>query len=220
MLLSSQAFSGFLQELSESGVPAPNVQGSQQKPKHTQPQHQSTKKDVAPQNAALQMHAQQPRISMALIPETPVDFSAFQPSNAWMSALPNNDFQVFAVTELPEAPVLDLEVLSGKSKSSLSFSKPSKDIPQLPDSSRQGSLSTEEPETLQTDDSVDLDKEAFALYFASPISPLDQLSVPDDTPCDKDEEISEEDKLSKLKQMCSDLDEACRRLADFTPPQR
>jgi len=157
---------------------------------------------------------------MALIPETHIDYSTFQPSNAWMSALPTNDFQVFSVMELPETPVLDLGVLSGKSKSSSSPSKPSKDIPRLPDFVRPAPPATENSKAAQIDDSVELDQEAFALYFDSSASDLDQPSVSPDALSSKDEGDSEEDQLARLKELCSGLDEACRRLADYTPHRR
>lgn len=179
-----------------------------------QPQSQPQQKDVAAHDGAHQMHVQQPQIGMALIPETHMDFSTFQPSNAWMTALPTNDFQVYAVREMPEAPTLDLEVLSGKTKSSPAISQPSKDIPQLPESARQIVSEVETPNRVQVDDSVELDEAAFALYFdsASPASeaPLTPGSAVDEEPA------SEEDNLARLERMCSDLDAACSRLADFT----
>jgi hypothetical protein len=47
-----------------------------------------------------------------MIPETNVDLSLFD--NSWNTALPSNDFQVYAVTELPEPPVLDLAAVYEK----------------------------------------------------------------------------------------------------------
>jgi ribonuclease Z len=222
MLLSSQAFSGFLQELSQSGLPASSVQNISQQMKHapsqtqaqTQSQSQPQQKDVVAHDGAHQMHVQQPQIGMALIPETHMDFSTFQPSNAWMTALPTNDFQVYSVMEMPEAPTLDLEVLSGKNKSTPVISQPSKDIPQLSESACQIVSEAEKPERVQVDDSVELDEAAFALYFDSASSateaPLISASAVGEEPA------AEEDNLARLERMCSDLDAACDRLADFT----
>ncbi|KIW85013.1 hypothetical protein Z517_00401 [Fonsecaea pedrosoi CBS 271.37] len=214
MLLSSQAFSGFLQELSQSGLPAPNVQSNpqQQKPVTSKPQPQSqvVKKDIGSDEAAHSMHIQQPQVGMALIPDTPVDFSVLQPSNGWMSALPTNDFQVYAVTGLPEPPILDLESLSGKSKSSHDSSKGGKDIPRIPDLPTWGPTSTS-PETPKVDDSVSLDRENFALYFEPAVSNFE-----DALDCtEQDAELSDEEKAAHLQSLCHGLDESCDKLEQY-----
>ncbi|KAL6253229.1 hypothetical protein RBB50_000952 [Rhinocladiella similis] len=222
MLLSPQAFSGFLQELSQSGLPAPNTQIDAQKQKPGQSQSQSQpqpmQKDVATHSNTQQMHPQQPQIGMALIPETPLDFAAFQPSNAWMTALPTNDFQVFAVTELPQAPVLDVEALSSKSSSISSVLKPAKTIPKIPETPRTVEHEAEQPNPTQVDDSVVLDCEAFALYFdASVPACIEPSATIDLTAVSADDSVTDEENLDRLKRMCSVLDAACSRLADFTP---
>jgi len=218
MLLSSQAFSGFLQELSQSGLPASHLQAAtQQKPVKSQPQ--PAQKDVASHEAAHQMHMQQPQIGMALIPETHVDLSILPPSNGWMSGLSSNGFQVYAITELPEPPALDLEALSGKSKSSDSTPRTSKDMPQsiprLPESQEhvEGARNVQEP--AKTDESVLLDVEAFALYFDSCGQCSDDFPQPLE-PSPNAEARSDEESLARLKKLCSDLDAACDRLTDFT----
>lgn len=128
MLLSSQAFSGFLQELSQSGVPPQTQQRQTQQPAQERPQTQ--RKDVNPHDAARQMSSQQPQVGMALMPETNVDLSLF---GSWNSGVNTNDFQVFAVTELPEDPVLDLTKLSEKPAKSGIKSDSSKLLPSLPE---------------------------------------------------------------------------------------
>src|SRR5882672_1378664 len=106
MLLSSQAFSGFLSELSTSGLPAPTSATTQTS---NQPRPQPTRKDVNPHQAARQMHAQQPQIGMALLSESAVNFSVLDtPANSWNTGISSNDFQVFALTELPRGPAIDL----------------------------------------------------------------------------------------------------------------
>ncbi len=216
MLLSSQPFSGFLQELSQSGLPPPNTANlGQQKTVQSQPQPQPPRKEVASHEPARQMHFQQPQIGMALIPETPINVSMFPPSNAWMSALPANDFQVYAVTELPEAPVLDLEALSGKSKSDSNLSRPSKEIPRLPEPVRHTQAGTQEQKPTQVDDSVSPDPEAFALYFDSR-SPVSDDSGECIEQAADTRDFSDEENMAKLKALCSNLDEACDRLAQFT----
>ncbi|OAL38997.1 hypothetical protein AYO20_01748 [Fonsecaea nubica] len=214
MLLSSQAFSGFLQELSQSGLPAPNVQSNTQQQKAVtskpQPQSHVVKKDIGSDEAAHSMHIQQPQVGMALIPDTPVDFSVLQPSNGWMSALPTNDFQVYAVTALPEPPILDLESLSGKSKSSHDSSKGAKDSPRIPELPNRVPTFTS-PETPKVDDSVSLDRENFALYFEPAVSHLE-----DTLDCtEQDTELSDEEKAAHLQSLCHGLDESCDKLEQY-----
>ena len=168
MLLSSPSFSGFLQELSQSGLPPPNVQKTmqQQKPVQAQPQPQPMKKDVSSNAANQRLQAQHPQIGMALIPETPIDYSALQPSNGWMNTLPTNDFHVYAVTELPTPPFLDLEALSGKSPAGTGSSKGLKELSKLPELPSQMAVSTQS-EAVRVDESVPLNEETFALFFTS-----------------------------------------------------
>ncbi|KIV81423.1 hypothetical protein PV11_03612 [Exophiala sideris] len=217
MLLSSQAFSGFLQELSQSGLPASSVQNMAQQAKATQSQSQAqpSQKDVSSHDAGHPMHVQQPQINMALIPETHMDFATFQPSNAWMTALPTNDFQVYSVTEMPEPPTLDLEILSGKNTSSSSIFKPAKDIPQLAESAPQVVSNAEQPNIVQVDESVEIDEAAFALYFDSSAS-ASSASEEALNSAVQDGQVSDEANLARLERMCSELDAACSRLADFT----
>lgn len=175
----------------------------------------SVKKDVGSDDATHNMHLQQPQIGMALIPETPVDFAALYPSNGWMTAVPTtNDFQVYAVTELPETPVLNLETLSGKSKSGSTTSRASKGVPRMPELPSP-TLNVEEPEVQQMDESVPLDQEQFALYFASPL-PLSTEPALDLIITKKEEGSSDDENLATLKKLCSDLDEVCTRIAEFT----
>lgn len=217
MLLSSQAFAGFLQELSQSGLPPPNAHVNTQQQKQArpqpqpQPQSKPRRKDVSSNDASHQMQVQQPQIGMALIPETPIDLSAFQPSNAWMTALPTSDFQVYAVTELPEAPVLDLEALSGKSDSIFSRSKSTKDMPKLPDSV-EASVKPVETKPSEVDETILLDREAFALYFEMPFVPSNKGNSTESVGL----EISEEQQSMELKKLCDDLDEACARISKYT----
>lgn len=158
------------------------------------------------------MQVQQPQIGMALIPEVPIDLSAFQPSNAWMTALPtSSDFQVYAVAKLPEAPVLDMEALSGKPNSIFSHQKSAKDVPKIPESA-EFLTSPAKAKPSIVDDTVALDREAFALYFEMPLTPGETSRSTETT----DRELSEEQQASELKQMCNDLDEACSRISEYT----
>ncbi|KAJ9616302.1 hypothetical protein H2200_000020 [Cladophialophora chaetospira] len=215
MLLSSQAFSGFLQELSQSGMPPPNTQKNvqqMQKPSQSQPQPQPMSKDV--KVGSQQMQGQQPQIGMALIPETPVDFSVLSATNGWMNTAATNDFQVYAITELPTPPFLDLEALSGKPTSSKDTSKASK--PRLPELPAHLSTAITAAPT-KVDDSVELDQDAFALYFTSSTHDLSQDLNEVDSCSKKPSHLSVEEDLAALEKLCSDLEDSCEKLAEYTP---
>ncbi|RMZ78404.1 hypothetical protein DV738_g3919, partial [Chaetothyriales sp. CBS 135597] len=114
MLLSSSAFSSFLQELSQSGVPQrPSL--PTQPVRQERPQAQPARKDINPHEAARQVHQQQ-HVGMVLVPENNFDMSLFE-TPAWTPAVPSNDVHIYAVTTLPEEPVIDVTKLSRKTKS-------------------------------------------------------------------------------------------------------
>lgn len=105
MLLSSPSFSGFLDTLSQN--PAALPQAPQQQIEH-QPEARQAHKDVNPFAAQQQM---QQHVGMTMIPEQNMDFSMLDiNSNSTYNYQP----QVYAVLELPEEPVIDTSVLSGK----------------------------------------------------------------------------------------------------------
>ena len=168
MLLSSPAFSGFLTELSNNGLPVNQTQRPQQQQLASQPQ--PTRKDVNPHQVQQQMHNQQ--VGMAMIPEQTVDFSMLDaaPSNGWNSGIDMNSYQVFAVTDVPQGPAVDSAVLSGKASSLVEpeSDSESKDVPfmgHLPvlDSAKKIQPTVEDPD-------VDFDEEEFALFVDTPSS--------------------------------------------------
>lgn len=110
MLLSSPAFSTFLDQMSAN--PNAVAQSSQSQPQQPQQQEQQRQvpKDVNPY--AAQQQLQQQQIGLAMIPEQSVDFSMLNMDNTADGF--NYQPQVFAVLETPE-PILDASVLSGKS---------------------------------------------------------------------------------------------------------
>lgn len=134
MLLSSPAFTGFLQELNQSGLPDTSRQQPRQE--RAQPQPQPARKDVNPHDAARQLHSQQPQVGMALVPEPNVDLSLYDiPS--WSSTIPTTEYHVFAVTEVPQGPLLDMEPCTGKAEKptvlSSTLAKMLPSIPELPE---------------------------------------------------------------------------------------
>jgi hypothetical protein len=231
MLLSSQAFSSFLNELSQNGMPAPAPAPATTTPATTsQPQPQPTKKDVNPHQAARQAQTQQTTVGMTMIPESTIDFSLLDsiPTNNWSASFGMNSYQVCAVTELPEGPAIDISLLSGKSSCDVTRSSTSaaKDYPvlELPPTIKQRDSN---PPPAQVNDLSELDKSAFALFIdqttATPRPVVDQPSVSDHSASNRlsinvhpDPEESEADRWARLESMCSTLDSSCQDLAAYT----
>lgn len=229
MLLSSQAFSSFLTELSANGMPAPTTAATVSDPKP-----QPNRKDVNPHQVARQLQNQQ--VGMTMVPEPVVDFSSLEvnPSGNWNSALNVNNFQVFAVSEIPEGPAIESEILAGKSNLIMGCNEveeTTKDLPAIE------LLPLSKLETQPTDavtpminEDVYLDPVAFALFIDTPstakIMPLSNavqessisLNEKDAPHIDlilKDAN-SEAISLARLERMCSSLDAIGSRLSTFT----
>ena len=128
-LLSSSAFSEFLNEV--GGLPsAPTKSATPVPPKSSTVKAEqpapSIPKDVNPNRAASHQaqnqQSDQPYIGMTMIPEHQMDYTAFDNNvNSW-NGMGSYDMQVFAVTSLPESPVIDrfeLGNLSDKSANTL-----------------------------------------------------------------------------------------------------
>lgn len=228
MLLSSQAFSGFLHELSQSGgAPGPVGQRMQQQqrqmqqqPQSQQSQTQPQQKDVSNHQASQQVQSQnqQMTVGMTLVPEPTFDMSMFGGNSAWNPVMPSNgnEFQVFSVTELPEPPKINVTLLSGKS--SETSERISKDIPSLPE--RSAPVPVLEPE--QVDDSVELDSQKHSLFFTSESQPTMILTLPTDLAIahaksnlrsDLHSATRQYPAISSLEQLCQDLDESVERLS-------
>ena len=114
MLLSSHHFSNFLNELSNSGGSMPSVDQNTNTQQHHHQNQQSApiRKDVNPVQQPTNMH-----VGLAMIPESPYEFTLTDSTNnGWA---PSNsagfDQQVYAVTSIPEEPVIDTDSLRGKS---------------------------------------------------------------------------------------------------------
>ncbi len=119
MLLSSQAFSGFLSELSGT---APSSSASDLLQPQPQPKSQlQLRKDINPHQVPRQLQnqkqQQQQQIGMATIPERPADFSLadnITSASSWNTTIGLNNFPVYSLTEVPAGPAFDIESLSGK----------------------------------------------------------------------------------------------------------
>ncbi|MCJ1467893.1 hypothetical protein MMC07_006518 [Pseudocyphellaria aurata] len=194
MLLSSPAFSTFLNDLSSSGVSsssAPVLTTPSSTVKPEQPQHNS-RKDVNPHQAAQQQgHIQQsgPQIEMALIPETqPTPPPYDSATNAWPNIMEYSLYnsQVYSVTELPQGPAvdeIDPGMLSGKFSNIVDsyLAIDSKD--EAPAFERMPAAEKIEAgsDAVSSWDDVDLDESdpAFALYADCPPADLSALEHSD-----------------------------------------
>lgn len=183
MLLSSSAFSSFLNDLSTnptSIAPATTPASAASTLGHQQPP--TIHKDANPHQRQLQPLSQSSaQVGMTLIPDTTMDFSVFDPTNTTWGA--NMDFgfsntQVFAVTELPEGPTIDnvdIGLLSGKSSNTIgsySIGESKEDAPTI---ERMPALSTEFEITYERSDvsqehELDAANPAFALFVDYPTS--------------------------------------------------
>lgn len=223
MLLSSSAFSGFLNELSANGMPAPPSTVSNQQGQ-AKPQSRPTHKDVNPHQASRQMQNQQPQINIAMIPETSIDFSVLeQPSNSW-NAIPSNDFQVFSVSAVPQVPVLDLTSLSGKASSSpvsISSTKEAPRIAEVPAWVKNDSEAVKAGVEDHLDQEFDLYNDLPTTSTTAPASSLNSYLVSLKTD-NFDVNLNlpntiDETNLAHLKRICAALDETCEQLAAYLP---
>lgn len=182
MLLSSQAFSGFLSELSGTAPPSSSSNPSQGQ---FRPQPQPSQKDVNPHQITRQLEKQQQQIGMATIPEIPQDFSLADntsTASSWDTGISLTNFPVYSLTKLPEGPILDIGKLSGKADEErpiLPLESVKHDMPNIEYAT---SLSGSEDVTLPVypahvmDDAV-AGRTAFALY-AEPLANRLKVSHP------------------------------------------
>lgn len=187
LLLSSSAFSDFLNELSGTSVTASAIQQMSQAPTQPQPQTQSQqqRKDANP-NQYRSHSAHNSTIGMAMIPEEPS-----QPSNTgdstgygYQNSNVNTglyDAQVYAVTSVPDPAFTPFEPVTLSQKSSESIHIDTKDAPApierlIPSFAHQAKDIIPAPiETYEDDegeDMIEIDESdpTFALYADHPAS--------------------------------------------------
>ena len=186
MLLSSPAFSTFLNDLSNNAGPvinAPAASASHHTPAAQQQMQPKPRKDANPHQQNMQSRQQgNTQIGMALIPEQTVDFATFDPtSNAWAGNMDYgfNNAQVFSVMELPQEPhinSIDCGILSGKFSNSVGLysSEDAKDsTPSIERMPIVEKLSEAKSECVNPLDDPEFDESdpAFALFVDSPSQP-------------------------------------------------
>lgn len=186
LLLSSSAFSGFLNELSGTGVTASSIQEMSQ-PRH-QPQRQQQRKDADP-NQYRSHSAHSSTIGMAAIPEEPSynsnsgEHTGYGYNNADMNT-GLHDAQVYAVTSVPEPDFMHFDSVLLSQKSSESFRVEAKDA--LPSIELMPLVNAKDvPAPVETCDEVDcaeIDESdpTFALYADHPASSAGPEVAPED----------------------------------------
>ena len=254
MLLSSSAFSTFLDDLSNNGLPAAPVPtpSSATSSTSSHQQVQSVCKDANPNQRHFQSQSQGgAQIGMALVPDTQMDFSVFDntTANAWAANLeiPFNT-QVFSVCELPQGPAvdsMDVGFLSGKSFDSLESFSSSKakeevvNVEPMPTKLEMERLD-KKMEVTFTEIELDASNPAFALFVDYPVTCPSTPSEPKSSDSeyqvfggielekafarvdlvieDGNHEGGEVSAavMSRFEMICSDMEEAFRRIAAIT----
>lgn len=205
MLLSSPAFSTFLNELSRTGASAsmPELPQPLNQTPLSHPQPTTSRKDVNPSHATSQQTQSQQQnnmhVGLTMIPEeSSFDYTATGSLNTGYAD--NMDFgglydaQVYAVTSLPIGPAVDsieFSMLHGKSSNfvrSYSEADDAKTEPAVIE--RMPTMEKREMpapiETPSEEDDIDIDDPSFALYRDQPSSNIPSTSVEPATPAPED----------------------------------
>lgn len=187
MLLSSPAFSTFLNDLSGTGASAsmPDVSSLQSQTSASRPQSAVPRKDVNPNQSNPRPQSSQSsnsHVGLTMIPEeNNIQYNATEsPNNRWTDSNMNfgglYDAQVYAVTEVPQGPAVDsmsFAMLHGKTSNFVGSysSDDSKDepaelepMPALPEK-------VEVPEAIERrrqDADIDVSDPSFALFIDQP----------------------------------------------------
>ena len=180
MLLSTHHFSSFMQELSSSGGQLPGVSQQEAPEQHQPTQLQAPpQKDVNPTQYQNNMH-----VGLAMIPEDPYELSAAESTNHnWaIGNVTGFDQQVYAVTSIPDEPIIDTDSLRGKStiEPLSSFGSTKDEVPEIESIPK---LLTENPPTASeptvAEEDIDFDESdpAFALYSDQPFTMKPTVSV-------------------------------------------
>ena len=149
--------------------------------------------------------------------ESGVDFSMMESntSNSWNNM---NSYQVCAVTEVPEGPAIDVNVLSGKTTTSVTpASVPSKDYPVIEPAPNFAQSVKQKYPTIVNED-VKLDEIKFGLFIdekssVTAILPAKTAS----TSSLVAKPLTAESSLNLLETMCSVLDATSERVSKLLP---
>lgn len=181
MLLSSDAFSGFLQELAESGKGTQELASvlptTQPAPVKTESRQTAPRKDVNAHQDVLQEgrleHDTGVQIEMTLIPDPPPMYVRGDVMN--LNSWGDIDLRVYTVTDLPEGPALDhgnFGMLSGKPSNAVVPHAVGDSKAEVPVVERMPAPQTLDPvlDSENVNDDIDFDETdpAFALFADAP----------------------------------------------------
>ncbi|KAL4795705.1 hypothetical protein BDV19DRAFT_362486 [Aspergillus venezuelensis] len=231
-LLSSPHFSQFLDEMNVSALPNTQTQlphqsqPQQQPPAMPQPavQQANIPKEPTPNNGQqeFQMQQQHSQMGMMMVPSQGIDVATMNMNNGgWNTGIDVNfgNASVFAVLDVPQPPLADLEALSGKpSRSSESMSK---DIPFLAERSEQLTAADAGDQGVVVDESDPV----LALFADQPKQPASETSqspsfdgIQPSKPCSF-ELVVENDSATaanRLASLCSSMEDAFQRVSMLT----
>jgi hypothetical protein len=227
MLLSSPAFSGFLETLTPNAAAAPQ-QPAPAPVEQAPVENRQIRKDINPY--AAQQHLQNQQINLAILPEHNMDFSMLDITGESFSYQP----QVFCVPEMPEVAI-DTTVLSGKTSNFVGSFESDDEKVELPVIERMPvkDIAPIEPVPV-VDEAFDADP-TFAL-FSHATATKSQSQSPDDLELAPifggiepekalarielvdaaTAEITEAIAIARVERICSSLDDVAARLEMMT----
>ncbi len=191
MLLSSSAFSTFVDEMGASSLAAKPAPVPEQADNiRTESSQPIAPKDVNPYQASQKLHSQQSnaQVGMAIMPNNQIDFSTLDINNSpwdtrilpWQTTQP----QVFSVLDLPAGPAVDTAVLSGKGSNSVGSCFPSEEYKEgcptlnaMPSNQKEVEENLSSPKQITNIDFDESDP-AFALYADSPSPSVSAATKP------------------------------------------
>ncbi|PLB44627.1 hypothetical protein P170DRAFT_393035 [Aspergillus steynii IBT 23096] len=245
MLLSSPNFSQFLDEQGINGLPTSNQpqqqsqsqqqqaqpQAQQQPPTMSQPPMQASLPKETPPTHSPQDYPMQQNPQMVMVPNQGLDVSAMGLNNGgWNSGIDMNyaNTPIFAVFEVPEPPVMDTEILSGKGSplgsllpetASNKEEAPVLECPPVTEQPQAPGVGVENPDV-----EIDESDPAFALFADLPTSVPESSDKPfEGVTSDKSEPVFElivenESKATaqRFAHFCHSMEASFQRVSMFT----
>lgn len=218
MLLSSDAFSGFLQELADSGKGTQELASvmptTQSELVKTEPLQPASRKGVNVHNDILQEsqfeHDTGVQVEMTLMPDPPPIYVRGELMN--LNNWGDIDLRVYAVTDLPEGPALDhgnFSMLSGKPSNGAVPHPVGDSKAEVPVVECMPAPHTAEPvlDPENVNDSIDFDETdpAFALFADAPSN----SAIPAMNPPDMSGTIELEKVFGRLELVVGDVGSDC-----------
>ena len=227
MLLGSPHFANFLNDMPDNNVPPTQGHQPQQlsRPPAPQPNMQAPLPSDANVNRPQMQH--NPQVSMVMVPNQGMEASMLN-NGGWNSGIDMNfgNTPVFAVLDVPEGPVFDMEALSGKSFSPIAVSEgPKGEMPALNFPASHASTSGSDIGVANPDVEIDESDPAFALFSDSPVpATVGQDLVFEGVPAKQNspfELVVDSAEVSiaaknRFNFLCSSIEAAFQRVSSFT----